>query len=300
MHSATLLKAEVKALQAANEQKKRRERKPTPPSSTQISSSTSLSSVTASSGSSTTPPTTTTSRPTSTSASSTTSSSTITGVAALPSCGQLCFNNTLAQYTDFGCTSPDPYCIFNNVNFGYGLRDCSNDACGTDVASTVITFGSAYCSAASATHTGTVTNYGRCTSPDPKCVCSNVNFGYGLRDCSNGACGTDVASTVIAFGSSYCGSATASQAVSPTSTACQVVSGLASPVPSGAICGSKGTSFAATGAGTIIGAWQHRAVQISISSNANLATCTMDQTVSMPLEIPYMISMMPHVSHVGS
>ncbi|OBT91548.1 hypothetical protein VE01_10444 [Pseudogymnoascus verrucosus] len=181
----------------------------------------------------------------------------------------------LAQYTDFGCTSPDPYCIFNNVNFGYGLRDCSNGACGTDVASTVITFGSAYCSAASATHTGTVTTTGvaalpscgqlcfnnmlaqysalGCTSPDPKCVCSNVNFGYGLRDCSNGACGTDVASTVIAFGSSYCGSATASQTVSPTSTACQVVSGLASPVPSGAICGSKGTSFAATGAGTIIG-----------------------------------------------
>jgi hypothetical protein len=39
-------------------------------------------------------------------------------------------------------------------------------------------------------------------------LCSNVNFGYGIRDCANGACGTAVASTVIAFGSSYCASVT--------------------------------------------------------------------------------------------
>jgi hypothetical protein len=37
-----------------------------------------------------------------------------------------------------------------------------------------------------------------------QCLCKNVNFGYGIRDCSNAACGADVASTVIAYGSSYC------------------------------------------------------------------------------------------------
>jgi hypothetical protein len=163
--------------------------------------------------------------------STSTASATVTGVAALPSCGKLCFNNMLAQYSALGCASPDSYCLCSNVNFSNGLRDCSNGDCGAAVASTVIAFGSAYCSSASATHTrmATVTGVAAlpscgqlcfnnmlaqysalgCATPAPACLCSNVNFGYGLRDCSNGACGTAVASTVIAFGSSYCASATA-------------------------------------------------------------------------------------------
>jgi len=140
----------------------------------------------------------------------------------------------LAQYSTLGCAPLDSYCLCNNVNFGYGLRDCSNGACGTDVASTVIAFGSSYCSTASATYTGPLTStvipgesllpscgqlcfnnmlaqYSTlgCAPWDSYCLCNNVNFGYGLRDCSNGACGTDVASTVIAFGSAYCSTASA-------------------------------------------------------------------------------------------
>ncbi|CZR67734.1 uncharacterized protein PAC_17633 [Phialocephala subalpina] len=184
----------------------------------------------------------TTSGPTTTSGPSTSSSATkistptttlppstsIPGEAALPSCGQLCFNNMLAQYSTLGCAAYDAYCLCNNVDFSNGLRDCSNGACGTAVGSTAIAFGSAYCSTATATHTGTglaalpscgqtcfnnmLAQYSSlgCASPAPACLCSNVNFGYGLRDCSNGACGTAVASTVIAYGSSYCASATAS------------------------------------------------------------------------------------------
>ena len=142
----------------------------------------------------------------------------------------------LDQWSELGCSSGDPACLCSNANFGYGLRDCSNGACGTAVASTVIAYGSAYCSSAlaTATPTGTPTATGvaslptcgqtcfnnmvamysslGCASPDPHCLCSNVNFGYGLRDCSNGACGTDVASTVIAYGSAYCASASATDA----------------------------------------------------------------------------------------
>ncbi|KAJ0382193.1 hypothetical protein COL922a_013062 [Colletotrichum nupharicola] len=169
----------------------------------------------------------------STSKTTTTSSTSTIGFGSLPSCGQTCFNNMLAQWSELGCSSQDAACLCNNVNFGYGLRDCSNGACGTAVASTVIAYGSAYCSSAlatatvapSATATGAaglpacgqtcfnnlVAMYSSlgCASPDPYCLCSNVNFGYGLRDCSNGACGTDVASTVIAYGSAYCASASA-------------------------------------------------------------------------------------------
>jgi hypothetical protein len=143
----------------------------------------------------------------------------------------------VAQYSALGCASPtDSACLCANANFGYGIRDCSNGACGADVAaaSSAIAYGSAYCSCAGTTTavpaTSTATglaalpscgqlcfnnmlaqyaSLGCASEQDAACLCENVNFGYGLRDCSNGACGTDVASTVIAFGSSYCASATA-------------------------------------------------------------------------------------------
>lgn len=167
---------------------------------------------------------------------STTPSSTPTAISDLPACGQTCFGNMLAQYSSLGCTTEDPACLCENINFYYGIRDCSNGACGTDVASTVIAFESAYCASATATVTTTSstqaptptaisdlpacgqTCFGNmlgqyaslgCTSADPACVCENINFYYGIRDCSNGACGAAVASTVIAFESSYCSSALA-------------------------------------------------------------------------------------------
>lgn len=142
----------------------------------------------------------------------------------------------LAQYSSLGCAPLDSYCLCSNPNFGFGLRDCSNGACGTDVASTVIAIGSSYCSTASATHTAASTaipgesalppcgqlcfnnmlvQYSTlgCAPLDAYYLCSNVTFGFGLRDCSNSACGTDVASTVVAFGSAYCSTATATHTV---------------------------------------------------------------------------------------
>ena len=80
--------------------------------------------------------------------------------------------------------------------------------------------------------------------------------------------GTSIAITVIAFRSSYCASATASHTASPTSTACKIVSGLATPTPSSAICGSKGSSLTASGAGTLIG------YVASSSYVASLAACS--------------------------
>lgn len=112
-----------------------------------------------------------TSSPTTTTSSSLPPRTSIPGEAALPSCGQLCFNNMLGQCLGLDCAAPDAHCL-----------------------------------------------------------CSNVDFSNGLRDCS------------------YCASAT----TSPTPTACKTVSGLATPKPSSAICGSKGTSVVMAGAGTLI------------------------------------------------
>jgi len=55
-------------------------------------------------------------------------------VSDLPSCGQTCINNMLAQSVALGCPYvnglPDATCLCSNANFGYGIRDCSVAACG--------------------------------------------------------------------------------------------------------------------------------------------------------------------------
>ncbi|KAH8808627.1 hypothetical protein F5884DRAFT_792917 [Xylogone sp. PMI_703] len=75
---------------------------------------------------------------------------TITAISDLPPCGQTCMSNMIGQYSTLGCASPQPTCLCQNVNFGYGIRDCANGACGTAVGSTVISFGLSYCSSATA------------------------------------------------------------------------------------------------------------------------------------------------------
>lgn len=82
----------------------------------------------------------------------------VPGEAALTSCCQLYFNNMLlAQFSALRCNALDAYCLCN-INFSNGLRDCSDGACATAVASTVIAFGSAYCSTAFAPPTPTTTS----------------------------------------------------------------------------------------------------------------------------------------------
>lgn len=60
---------------------------------------------------------------------------------------QTCMNNMIAQYSQLGCPSPDPACLCKKANFGYGVRDCANGACGAAVAPTVTNFANShYCS----------------------------------------------------------------------------------------------------------------------------------------------------------
>lgn len=54
-----------------------------------------------------------------------------------------------------------------------------------------------------------------CPNGEPYCLCRKADFSNGIRDCANGACGAAVASTVIAYESVYCASASAT----PTPTA---------------------------------------------------------------------------------
>ncbi|KAK4963851.1 hypothetical protein LTR66_012614, partial [Elasticomyces elasticus] len=43
-----------------------------------------------------------------------------------------------------------------------------------------------------------------CAPGNVTCYCTNQNFGYGIRDCSNAACTPDQAASVMSFGASYC------------------------------------------------------------------------------------------------
>lgn len=46
---------------------------------------------------------------------------------------------------DFGCTQGDVVCYCNNADFGYGVRDCANEACDSEQAASVIAYGTNYC-----------------------------------------------------------------------------------------------------------------------------------------------------------
>ncbi|KAJ4411629.1 hypothetical protein N0V82_008998 [Gnomoniopsis sp. IMI 355080] len=74
---------------------------------------------------------------------------------SLPQCGQTCINNLLADASSFGCTAGgdgEAACLCANADFTYGIRDCSNEACGDAAsASSAIAYGISYCSCKSRT-----------------------------------------------------------------------------------------------------------------------------------------------------
>lgn len=49
--------------------------------------------------------------------------------ANMPPCGKLCGTNMLAKADELGCPANDIVCLCKNVNFGYGIRDCSVQVC---------------------------------------------------------------------------------------------------------------------------------------------------------------------------
>ncbi|KAI9877535.1 MAG: hypothetical protein M1823_007092, partial [Watsoniomyces obsoletus] len=67
-------------------------------------------------------------------------------VTDLPPCGQTCINGMLGQAEALGCSAADAACLCSNVRFGYGIRDCANEACQDQSnVPTIIAFGQQYC-----------------------------------------------------------------------------------------------------------------------------------------------------------
>ncbi|KAF2749157.1 hypothetical protein M011DRAFT_466276 [Sporormia fimetaria CBS 119925] len=71
-------------------------------------------------------------------------------LASLPECGQTCITNMLSiANSGFGCGAGDVVCYCSNQDFGYGVRDCSNQACSSpEEAARVIQYGTDYCASA--------------------------------------------------------------------------------------------------------------------------------------------------------
>ncbi|KAG6008241.1 hypothetical protein E4U21_004840 [Claviceps maximensis] len=78
------------------------------------------------------------------------------GLAALAQCGQTCANNmmTAAKAEELGCKVNDIKCLCGNVNFMYGLRDCSHAICSQQDANQVVGFGMKVCEGAGIAVTG--------------------------------------------------------------------------------------------------------------------------------------------------
>ncbi|KAG5976700.1 hypothetical protein E4U58_000033 [Claviceps cyperi] len=68
-------------------------------------------------------------------------------LSALAQCGQICANNmmTTAKAEELGCKMNDIKCLCSNVNFMYGLRDCSHAVCNQQDANQVVAFGIKVC-----------------------------------------------------------------------------------------------------------------------------------------------------------
>ncbi|KAG5932113.1 hypothetical protein E4U59_007723 [Claviceps monticola] len=68
-------------------------------------------------------------------------------LSALAQCGQICANNmmTAAKAEELGCKMNDIKCLCSNVNFMYGLRDCSHAVCNQQDANQVVAFGVKIC-----------------------------------------------------------------------------------------------------------------------------------------------------------
>ncbi|PPJ54147.1 hypothetical protein CBER1_01053 [Cercospora berteroae] len=70
-------------------------------------------------------------------------------LASLPPCGQTCIDNMLALAPSLGCPDAQADCLCRNADFGFGVRDCANQACGdASAAQQVIAYGTQYCGGA--------------------------------------------------------------------------------------------------------------------------------------------------------
>lgn len=58
---------------------------------------------------------------------------------------QMCINNMNAKASELGCSAGDSACLCTKVNYQYGIRDCTNEACPGEDASAAVSSALASC-----------------------------------------------------------------------------------------------------------------------------------------------------------
>merc|ERR1711881_527078 len=110
----------------------------------------------------------------------------------LPPCGQTCINNMLGQASALGCANDDAACLCANADFGYGVRDCTNEACPADAdRNAVIQYGLAYCSSVAA---GSASGSAGSASGSALAATSALTAGGGASGGAGGAIVTTITS----------------------------------------------------------------------------------------------------------
>jgi hypothetical protein len=67
-------------------------------------------------------------------------------ISTLPECGQFCAEDMVTgQASGLGCSANDLQCLCQNINFIYGLRDCSAATCSPEDAQRIVEYGIAVC-----------------------------------------------------------------------------------------------------------------------------------------------------------
>jgi len=69
----------------------------------------------------------------------------ISPAAAISNCAQMCIKNMLALASSLGCNPTDASCLCKNKDFGYGINDCTNEACGSADVPDVQSYGASMC-----------------------------------------------------------------------------------------------------------------------------------------------------------
>lgn len=57
----------------------------------------------------------------------------------------MCLNNMLQKAPSLGCSSTDVACLCKNADFGYGLHDCTAEACGPADVAAIVAYSTQYC-----------------------------------------------------------------------------------------------------------------------------------------------------------
>ncbi|WEW62020.1 hypothetical protein PRK78_007520 [Emydomyces testavorans] len=73
----------------------------------------------------------------------------------ISACGRMCIQNMLNKAPQLGCGNNDMACLCSKIDFGYGVRDCTQQACGGVDLEKIVALGQSMCASNGGNTSGT-------------------------------------------------------------------------------------------------------------------------------------------------